>query len=131
MYGKDGRYAYLMSELSGKVTVFRYTEGRLERLQEIVSDSVGARGGADIHLSPDGLFLYSSNRLKAEGIAIYAATHPYRAVKANRLSAYSSPPSPVQHYARGVGNTCSVAAATVIRFRCSGVSPAVAAKAFG
>lgn len=72
VYSKNGRYAYLMSELSGKVTVFRYTEGRLERLQEIVSDSVGARGGADIHLSPDGLFLYSSNRLKAEGIAIFA-----------------------------------------------------------
>ena len=72
IFSKDGRFAYLMSELSGKVTVFRYTEGRLERLQEIVSDSVGARGGADIHLSPDGRFLYSSNRLKAEGIAIFA-----------------------------------------------------------
>ena len=68
----DGRFAYLMSELSGKVTVFAYHEGRLETLQEIVSDSVGARGGADIHLSPDGRFLYSSNRLKAEGIAIFA-----------------------------------------------------------
>ena len=44
----------------------------LERLQEIVSDSVGARGGADIHLSPDGRFLYSTNRLKAEGIAIFS-----------------------------------------------------------
>ena len=72
IFSKDGRFAYLMSELSGKVTVFRYAEGRLERLQEIVSDSVEARGGADIHLSPDGRFLYSSNRLKAEGIAIFA-----------------------------------------------------------
>lgn len=72
VFSRDGRYAYLMSELSGKVTVFSYHEGRLERLQEIVSDSVGARGGADIHLSPDGKFLYSSNRLKAEGIAIFA-----------------------------------------------------------
>ena len=61
-----------MSELSGKVTVFRYDDGRLQTLQEIVSDSVGARGGADIHMSPDGRFLYSSNRLKAEGIAIFA-----------------------------------------------------------
>ena len=71
-FSTDGRFAYLMSELSGKVTVFAYHEGRLEKLQEIVSDSVGARGGADIHLSPDGRFLYSSNRLKAEGIAIFA-----------------------------------------------------------
>ena len=61
-----GRFAYVMSDLSGKVTVFRYDDGRLETLQEIVSDSVGARGGADIHISPDGKFLYSSNRLKAD-----------------------------------------------------------------
>lgn len=72
VFSNDGHYAYLMSELSGKVTVFSYHKGRLEKLQEIVSDSVGARGGADIHLSPDGKFLYSSNRLKAEGIAIFA-----------------------------------------------------------
>jgi len=72
VFSNDGCYAYLMSELSGKVTVFGYSDGRLEQLQEIVSDSVGARGGADIHLSPDGRFLYSSNRLKAEGIAIFA-----------------------------------------------------------
>jgi len=72
VFSPDGRYCYLMSELSGKVTVFRYAQGRLKMLQEIVSDSVGARGGADIHLSPDGKFLYSSNRLKAEGIAIFS-----------------------------------------------------------
>ncbi len=72
VFSNDGHFAYLMSELSGKVTVFRYREGRLQRLQEIVSDSVGARGGADVHLSPDGKFLYSSNRLQAEGIAIFS-----------------------------------------------------------
>ena len=72
IFSKDGRFAFLMSELSGNVTVFRYAHGRLKKLQEIVSDSVGARGGADIHLSPDGRFLYSSNRLKDEGIAIFS-----------------------------------------------------------
>jgi len=72
IFSKNGKFAYLMSELSGKVTVFSYREGRLKTLQEIVSDSVGARGGADIHLSPDGKFLYSSNRLKAEGIAVFS-----------------------------------------------------------
>lgn len=71
-FSNDGRFAYLMSELSGRVTVFSYEQGKLEKLQEIVSDHVGARGGADIHLSPDGRFLYSSNRLKDDGIAIFA-----------------------------------------------------------
>ena len=71
IFSNDGRFAYLMSELSGKVSVFSYSDGKLELLQTIGSDSVGARGGADIHLSPDGKFLYSSNRLKADGIAIF------------------------------------------------------------
>ena len=70
-FSHDGRFAYLMSELSGKVSVFSYAEGKLQLLQTLVSDSVGARGGADIHQSPDGKFLYSSNRLKADGIAIF------------------------------------------------------------
>lgn len=71
-FNSDGRRAYLMSELSGMVTVFSYHDGRLNQLQVIESDHAGARGGADIHLSPDGRFLYSSNRLRDDGISIYA-----------------------------------------------------------
>lgn len=71
-FSPDGRRAYLMSELSGWVTAFAYHNGRLEQLQAIESDHVGTRGGADIHLSPDGRFLYSSNRLRNDGIAIFA-----------------------------------------------------------
>ena len=36
------------------------------------ADTVGAKGSADIHITPDGKFLYASNRLKADGIAIFA-----------------------------------------------------------
>lgn len=68
----DGRFVYVMSELAGSVTVFgQGRRGRLDRLQVIASDSVGGRGGADLHLSPDGHHLYASNRLKADGISIF------------------------------------------------------------
>ncbi len=67
-----GRFAYLINELSGQVTVFAYKEGRLDPLQYLAADSVGAQGSADIHVSPDGRFLYASNRLKADGIAIFS-----------------------------------------------------------
>jgi 6-phosphogluconolactonase (cycloisomerase 2 family) len=60
-----------MSELSGKVTIFSYSDGRLQEIQSVVSDSLNGRGGADIHLSPDGKFLYSSNRLISDGISIF------------------------------------------------------------
>ncbi len=68
----NGRFAYLMNELSGKVDVFSYSNGQLKPLQSIEADTVGARGSADIHVSPDGKFVYASNRLQADGIAIFA-----------------------------------------------------------
>lgn len=70
-YSSDGRFLYIMSELSGNVTVFDLQNKNKKMLQEIQSDEVNARGGADIHISPDGRFLYSSNRLKNDGIAIF------------------------------------------------------------
>lgn len=70
-FSADGRNAYLINELSGTVTAFQYTNGELKEIQIIAADTVGAKGSADIHISPDGKFLYASNRLKADGIAIF------------------------------------------------------------
>ena len=67
----NGRYLYLLGELSGEVIVYDYHFGEIEQKQVILSDTTGARGSADIHVSPDGHFLYSSNRLQADGIAIF------------------------------------------------------------
>lgn len=69
---KEGKYLYLLGELSGEVVVYDYQNGELTEKQAIKADTVGARGSADIHVSPDGRFLYASNRLEADGIAIFA-----------------------------------------------------------
>lgn len=71
----NGKFAYLINELSGKVIAFSYNQGKLNAIQSIEADTVGARGSGDIHISPDGKFLYASNRLKADGIAIFSV-HP-------------------------------------------------------
>lgn len=71
-FSKDGRFAYLINELSGKVTTLFYNGQNLTPIQYIEADTLEARGSADIHLSPDGKFLYASNRLKADGIAIFS-----------------------------------------------------------
>lgn len=71
VFDKEGRHLYLLNELKGDVVVWTYEEGELKQIQSIQADSVGARGSADIHLSPDGKYLYASNRLKADGIAIF------------------------------------------------------------
>ncbi|WP_071147005.1 lactonase family protein [Bacteroides ihuae] len=70
-FAPNAKFAYLINELSGKVTAFEYADGKLKEIQSIAADTVGARGSADIHISPDGEYLYASNRLKADGIAIF------------------------------------------------------------
>ena len=68
----NGLYFYLLGEMSGEVIVYDYNMGNLQQKQRIVADSVGAQGSADIHISPNGRFLYASNRLQEDGIAIFA-----------------------------------------------------------
>ena len=65
-------YFYVLGELSGEVIVYDYNQGDLAQKQTIAADTVGARGSADIHVSLDGKFLYASNRLKADGVAIFS-----------------------------------------------------------
>lgn len=67
-----GQYVYLLNELSGEIVAFNYNEGELEEFQTILADSTGAQGSADIHTSPDGKFLYASNRLQEDGLAIFS-----------------------------------------------------------
>lgn len=69
------KYAYLVEELSGTVVVFDHQEGTLKSKQRISSMPVGDTsnaGSADIHVSPDGKFLYASNRADANAIAIFS-----------------------------------------------------------
>ena len=75
VFHPNGRYAYLVEELSGTVAAYKYNKGKLDFLQRISthpSDYKGSIGSADIHVSPDGKFLYASNRGDANTITIFA-----------------------------------------------------------
>jgi 6-phosphogluconolactonase len=70
----SNKYAYLMQELSGTITTFKYKNGKLKSRQIISSMPAGDTsfaGSADIHVSPDGKFLYASNRAESNTIAIF------------------------------------------------------------
>jgi len=69
-----GRNVYLINERSGTVVAFRYADGELTEFQTVQADAAGGHGSADIVLSPDGRHLYSSNRLKNDGVAIFAVS---------------------------------------------------------
>jgi 6-phosphogluconolactonase len=71
----NNKYAYVIEELSGTVSVFDYKNGMLEARQRISTMAAGDSsfpGSADIHISPDGKFLYASNRAEVNTIAIYS-----------------------------------------------------------
>lgn len=70
----NNKFAYLVEELSGTVVTFGYKKGKLKQLQRLSSMPDGDTsfaGSADIHVSPDGKFLYASNRSNSNTIAIY------------------------------------------------------------
>ncbi|MCR4860164.1 MAG: lactonase family protein [Bacteroidales bacterium] len=71
IFSADGRYCYLLGELGDTLTVLRYENGTLTPVQELKAYRGRGKGSADIHLSPDGRFLYTSHRLRKDGIAIF------------------------------------------------------------
>ena len=74
VFSADGRYLYLVQELDAGLTVFSVNEeGRLRIIQEttLVTDSTKKNGAADIHLSPDGKYMYATNRGEANTISCF------------------------------------------------------------
>jgi 6-phosphogluconolactonase len=74
-FSKDGKFAYLLTEMGGIVNVYSYKDGKLSLLQEAPifgKDLKGENGAADIHLTPDGKFLYTTNRANANSITRFA-----------------------------------------------------------
>lgn len=70
----NGKWAYLMEELSGNVTALNYKKGKLKVIGSVnghPADYKGPFGSADIHVSPDGKFVYCSNRMESNTIGIF------------------------------------------------------------
>ena len=72
----SGRYVYLINELNATLSALAYdpARGLLTELQTLSTLPAGYTGGkscADIHVSPDGRFVYGSNR-GHDSLAIFA-----------------------------------------------------------
>lgn len=64
-FSNNGRFIYILEELMGSISVYNFNKGQATFIQKVLmhpSDFKDNFGSADIHLSPDGLFLYASNR---------------------------------------------------------------------
>lgn len=73
-FSPDGKTAYLLNELAGNIIVYSYEDGKFTPKQTIASTTAGDktdRGSAEIVISPNGKFLYTSNRGAANNVALY------------------------------------------------------------
>jgi 6-phosphogluconolactonase len=73
-FSKDGKKVYVLQELNGGLSVYDFANGKLNKVQEInilAKDFKENYTGADIHISPDGKFLYASSRGEANTISIF------------------------------------------------------------
>lgn len=64
-YHPNGKFAYAILELDCTVAAFQYQNGALKQMQTISTlpaDFTDKNTCADLHVSPDGKFLYGSNR---------------------------------------------------------------------
>ncbi|MCQ6959953.1 lactonase family protein [Mucilaginibacter aquariorum] len=74
-FSNDKKYLYLITEMGSSVIVFDYNNGKPKQKQDIslLPDGFkGATGAADIHISPNGKFLYATNRGDANDISVFS-----------------------------------------------------------
>lgn len=74
-FSKDGKFVYLVQELDGTLTTLSYDKsGSLKVIAEtsiLPKGFTGGTGAAAIKTSPDGNFLYVSDRVDANSISVY------------------------------------------------------------
>lgn len=73
-FSNDGKAVYCIAELSGEVLVYNISLAdtpQFDLIQRIQADEVNAGGSADIHMHPDGKYLYTSHRLENDGISVF------------------------------------------------------------
>jgi 6-phosphogluconolactonase (cycloisomerase 2 family) len=77
LFHSSNKFAYCIEELAGYVSAYSYSNGKLALIQRIFSYAKkhNSYSGADIHTSPDGRFLYASNRGDEENtLSIFSIT---------------------------------------------------------
>ncbi|WPO77376.1 lactonase family protein [Flavobacterium sp. KACC 22761] len=74
-FSKDGKFVYLIQELDATLTTFSYDKtGNLKLIAEtsiLPKDFKGATGSAAIKISPDGNFLYATDRGDVNAISVF------------------------------------------------------------
>jgi 6-phosphogluconolactonase len=73
-FSADGKFMYVVQELTAEITAYSVDDAKLTPIQTVpmtLPTFKGSVGAADIHISPNGQFLYASNRGDANEIVVY------------------------------------------------------------
>ncbi|MDB5143240.1 MAG: lactonase family protein [Mucilaginibacter sp.] len=74
-FSPDKKYLYLLQEMGSAINVYNFNGGNPKEVQivKMLPDGFkGTNGAAAIHITPDGKFLYATDRLEASGLLIYS-----------------------------------------------------------
>jgi 6-phosphogluconolactonase len=75
LFSKDGKHAWLTTEMNAQVTVFDYHDGVFKRTQQVElasKEGQDQRAAGGLHTSPDGKFLYVANRGAVNELLVYS-----------------------------------------------------------
>lgn len=75
VFNQAGDRLYLIHELTAEVGVYAYENGALSHLEThslLAEDFAGEVGAAEIRFSPDGNYLYASNRGEANTLTVFS-----------------------------------------------------------
>jgi 6-phosphogluconolactonase (cycloisomerase 2 family) len=75
LFSKDGKHAWLTSEMDARVTVFDYHDGVFKRTQQVElakQEGQQHRAAGGLHTSPDGKFLYVANRGDVNELLVFS-----------------------------------------------------------
>ena len=75
VFSKNHKYLYLLQEMGSTITVYEYNGGKPKEIQNInmlPAGFKGTNGAAAIKITPDGNFLFATDRLDASAINSYS-----------------------------------------------------------
>ncbi len=74
-FSPDKKYLYLLQEMGSAINVYEFNGGNpkeVQTLKMLPEGFKGTNGAAAIHMTPNGRFLYATDRLDASGLVIYS-----------------------------------------------------------
>lgn len=94
-FSQDGKYLYLLNELEAHVIAYEIKKDDLVEIQDLVLTHIESpdndKGSAAIRTSPNGRFVYASNRGKTDNIVSFAIGQDGKLTKVDEINVGAHP----------------------------------------